>query len=108
MKRLFMISGMLSTLGLLGMTSYAVRELIAALILITVAFAVLLLITLAGVFVYRFAQEGARLFALEAREWSRTGRDWMLELAPSMQGRHLWQKWTHTLPAPVVPSPDGD
>jgi hypothetical protein len=108
MKRLFIFSGMLSALGLLGMASYLVRELIAALVLFSVGFAAVLLITLICVLVQRVAQGGAMGLRIRAPQWNRAGRDWMLEFAHSLQRRHLWQRWAHRIPTSVVPSTDTD
>lgn len=107
MKRLSIFSGLLFGSGLLGMASYAVRELIAALVLFSVAFAALLLIALISVFVQRVAQGGAMWFRIRTPQWNRTGRDWMFEFARSLQGRHAWQRWTHRI-TPAVPSTDAD
>jgi hypothetical protein len=103
-KRLFIFSGMLSALGLLGMASYLVRELIAALVLFSVGFAALLLITLICVLVQRVAQGGAKWLRIRAPQWNRAGR----EVTHSLQRRHLWQRWAHRIPTSVVPSTDTD
>jgi hypothetical protein len=108
MKRLFIFSGLLLGFGLLGMASYVVRELIAALVLFSVGFAALLLITLICVLVQRVAQGGAMWLRIRAPQWNRAGRGWMPEFAHSLQGRHLWQRWAHRVPTPAVPSTDTD
>jgi len=58
-KRLFILAGVLFGSGLLGTASYAVRELIAVLVLFTVGFAALLLITMIGVLVRNVAHGGS-------------------------------------------------
>lgn len=108
MKRLFIFSGLLFGAGLLGMNSYAVRELFAALILFTAGFTALLLITLLCVLVPRAAQGGAMWLRIRAPQWNRAGRDWTLEFAHSLQGRHLRPRWAHRIPTPAVPSTDAD
>ncbi len=108
MKRVTLCSGMLFALGLLGMASYLVRELIAAFILFSVGFAALFLFTLICVLAQRGAQGSATWLRIRAPQWNRAGRDWMFEFAHPPQGRHSWQRWTHRIPAPAVPSTQGD
>lgn len=108
MRQLSIFSGLLFGAGLLGMNSYAVRELFAALILFSAGFAVLLLITLICVLVPRAAQGGAMWLQIRAPQWNRAGRDWTLEFAHLLQGRHLWQRWAHRTPTPAGPSTDAD
>ncbi len=103
-KRLFQFSGALSVLALLGMTSYRVRELIAGLVLLSLGFAVLFLIILTLVLV----QEGAARLRIRVPQWNQAGRDWMFEFAHAVQGRHLWQRWTHRVPAPSVRHTEAD
>ncbi len=89
MKRLSIFSDMLFALGLLGMASYRVRELIAALFLLSVGFAALFLIAVIYVLLYGVAKGVAIGLRIRAPQWNRAGRDWIFEFAHSLQGRHL-------------------
>lgn len=104
MKRLCLFAGMLLALGVLGLVSYVARELIAVLVLCTVAFTALLLIATIGVLVQRVA-EGAVWLGLQSPQWKWAWRDWLSEFAHSLQGRHLWQRWPPRMAAPAAASP---
>ena len=104
MKRLYTFSGVVLGIGLSGMASYQVRELLVALVLFTVGFATLLLITLTGVFVHWVARGVTVGLRTRAPRWNRVGREWLLGLARSVQGLHLWHRWAHRIPAPAAPS----
>lgn len=103
-KRFLVFSGILAAVGLLGMVSYRVRELIAALALFSILFGVLFLIALTGVLV----QESAMWLRIQAPQWNRAGRDWALEFAHSLRGRYLWPRWTRRISTPAVPFADSD
>ena len=104
MKRLYTFSGVVLGIGLAGMTSYQVRELLVALVLFTVGFATLLLITLTGVFVHWVATGVTVGLRTRAPRWNRVGRDWLLGLARSAQGLHLWYRGARRIPAPAIPT----
>jgi hypothetical protein len=102
MKRLFLFFGVLSALGLLGMVSFRVRELIAAFVLFSMGYAVLLLIVAFSMLIYRGATGAARKLRIRAPEWNRVGREWMLDSYHSLPIRYLWQRWTHRHPTSAL------
>lgn len=104
MKRLYTFSGVVFGIGLSGMASYQVRELLAALVLFTVGFATLLLITMTGVLVHKVARGVTVGVRTRAPQWNQAGREWLLGLAHSVQGLRLWHRWAHRIPAPAVPT----
>jgi ABC-type transport system involved in multi-copper enzyme maturation permease subunit len=108
MKRLSIFSGLLFGSGLLGMASYLARELIAALVLFSVGFAALLLLTLICLLVSKVAHGSAMWLRIRAPQWNRARRDWIVEFshvlneiskqAKTVHWSHVWQASTRWIP----------
>ena len=84
-KRLVRLSAPLFALGLLGTVSYVVRELIAALVIFSVAFAALFLVAVVFLLYLHVTGRVAEWLQRRAPQWNRASRDWMVEVFRSEQ-----------------------
>jgi len=84
-KQLVGFSSPLFALGFLGTFSYAVRELIAALVIFTVGFGVLFLIAVVFLLYHHVSDRVPEWLQIRAPQWNRVSRDWMVALFRSEQ-----------------------
>lgn len=107
MKRLFLFSicsSGLVLMGLLTMASYAVRELIAALVMFSMGFAALFLIAVAGVLVHNGAYQATTWLQVRVPQWDRSGREWMNEFSDSLQRRRWWTRRARIVNPAALPT----
>jgi hypothetical protein len=104
LKRLLVFSGTLAALGLLGVASYQVRQLMAALVLFSAGFGALFVIAAGLVAVHSGTVGVTSWLRIRAPKWNRAGREWRFVFSHFLEGRRLWPRRAHRVPAPVVPS----
>ena len=85
MKGLVGYSSPVLALGLLGTVSYSVRELIAALVIFSVGFAVLFLIAVAFLLCRHATDRAPEWLQSQAPQWNRASRDWIVAMFRSEQ-----------------------
>ncbi|HEX9760899.1 MAG TPA: hypothetical protein VGA40_08260 [Candidatus Acidoferrales bacterium] len=95
MKRLFICSGTVSALGLIGLSLPIGREWIAALVLFGVVYVAVFMTLLIWLLIENAAFTSVVWLRSQAPHWNRAGRERMQEITHALQVRHLWPKWTH-------------
>lgn len=84
-KRLVRLSSPLFGFGLLGTAPYAVRELIAALVIFSVGFSALFLIAVVFLLCLHVTDRAPEWLQRRAPQWNRASRDWMVAMFRSEQ-----------------------